>query len=263
MSSGSHTRASQFFLRIVCVSFFCAIFIQHENLLAQTQQSPDAPASQQQQQPTPEPTKKDSPPAAQDSAPAQKPAAKSHRVYTNDDISTGPSVPVAPGARRRLKELNRCDRACFIAVEKQAINFGYSTAYPRSTRQEMEDRLANDIQEFNHNPKWQQLMLDMISAHINACTSSQQYTQSPENSPSHTPTREEILAEEEAAKNYRPLPPGSYQATSNAVMSYRWNSKPDPLQASWMIYQWMEESKRDCSMIAPPTYGNADDPDDP
>jgi hypothetical protein len=261
MRAASNLRAAQIFRSVVQLFFLTIIFALSLRLFAQTPQSPDAPPSQQ--QPTSEAAKKDSPPAAPDSGPAQKPAAKSHRVFTNDDISTGPSIPVAPGARRRLKELNRCDRTCFVAVEKQAINFGYSAAYPRSTRQEMEDRLANDIQEFNNNPKWQQLMLDMISAHINACTSSQQYAQSPENSPSHTPTREEILAEEEAAKNYRPLPPGSYQATSNAVMSYRWNSKPDPLQASWMIYQWMEESKRNCSMIAPPTYSNADDPDDP
>ena len=261
MRSTSHSRASQLFLHIACLSFFCTAFVRHENLLAQTQQSPDATPAQQ--QPAADPSKKDSPASTSDSAATQKPAAKPHRVYTNDDISTGPSVPVAPGARRRLKELNRCDRTCFVAVEKQAINFGYSTAYPRSTRQEMEDRLANDIQDFNHNAKWQQLMLDMISAHISACTSSQQYAQSPENSPAHTPTREEILAEEDAAKNYRPLPPGSYQATSNAVMSYRWNSKPDPLQASWMIYQYLEEVRRDCSMIAPPTYSNADDPDDP
>jgi len=253
-------RVSQMLLRIACVTFFCVL--SHQNLLARTPQSPDGPQPQQ-QPPAPDPAKKDSPVSAPDSAAAQKPAARPHRVFTNDDISTGPSVPVPPGARRRLRQLNRCDRTCFVAVEKQAINFGYSTTYPRSTRQELEDRVATAIEEFNNNPKWQQLMLDMISAHINACTSSQQYAQRPENSPSHTPTREEILAEEEAMKNYRPPPPGSYQATSNAVMSYRWNSMPDPVKASWMIYQYLEESKRDCSTIAGPVYNSADDPDDP
>jgi len=261
MSTASNPRAAQIFRSVVHLFFLTIIFASPLPLFAQTPQSPETPA---QQQAAPDSTKKDSATAAPQSTTAQKPAAaKPHRVFTNDDISTGPSVPVPPGARRRLKQLNRCDRTCFVNVQKQAINFGYSTAFPGSTRQEMEDRLANDIEEFNNNPKWQQLLLDMISAHINACTSSQQGAQRPENSPSHTPTREEILAEDASMKNYRPPPPGTYQATTSAVMSYRWSSNPDPLKASWMIYQYLDEAKRDCATIAPPTYNNSDDPDDP
>jgi len=251
-------RTSSLFLRAAHVSFLCILFLSCQNLFAHTSQSPDPPPPQQ-QQPAPDVSKKDSPASAPDSPAAQKPAAKPHRVFTNDDISTAPAVAVPPGARRRLRQLNRCDRTCFNNVEKQALNFGY-----RGTSQrEMEDQLANDIEEFNNNPKWQQLLLDVISAHINSCTSSQQGARRPENSPNHTPTREEILADEEAAKNYRPPPPGSYQAATSALMSYRWSSKPDPLKASWMIYQYLDEIKRDCATIAGPVSNTADDLDDP
>jgi len=253
-----HFRATQIFRRLFLLLFLAMISSWPYRTLGQAPQSPDAPP--QQQQPAADPSKMDSPVSAPNSPVAQKPAAaKPHRVFTNDDISSAPAVPVPPGARRRLKQLNRCDRACFVTVEKQALNFGYRG----SSRREMEDRLASYIEGMNSNPKWQQLLLDMISAHINACTSSQHDARRPEDSPNHTPTREEILAEEEAAKNYRPPPPGSYQAATSALMSYRWSSKPDPLKASWMIYQYLDEIKRDCSTIAGPVYNSADDSDDP
>jgi len=226
-------------------------------LRAQAPQSPDAPA----QQPSADNAKKDSP-ATPDSA-AQKPTpAKPHRVFTNDDISTALSVPVPPGARRRLKQLNRCDRTCFHDVMKQALNFGYQSVHPRATRREMEDSLANYIEELRTDPKWQQLLLNMISAHINVCTTSARDAQRPENSPSHTPTREEILDEEERMKNYRPAPPGSYQDATSAAMSYRWQMR-DPLKASFMVYQWMDEAHRDCSTIVPSQNSQDSSEEDP
>jgi len=73
-----------------------------------------------QQQPAADSSKKDSPAPTPIPAATQKTApARPHRVFTNDDISSAPAeIPVAPGARRRLKQLNRCDRACFVEVEK-------------------------------------------------------------------------------------------------------------------------------------------------
>jgi hypothetical protein len=220
-----------------------------------------APAHAQ-QQPAPDPAKKDSPAPAQVSN-ALKPApAKAHRVITNDDISTGPSAPVAAGARRRLKQLNRCDRACFVEVEKEALRLGYSTEFPRSTLREMEDRLANDIEELRNDPKWQQLLLDWISANINKCTQARNAPRTPEESPSHTPTRREILEEEERARNHR-LPPGAeFNWPGNAVQAYRFHPWHDPLKTSFMAHQFMDElhQAQTCQVQDPPADADGEDP---
>lgn len=253
MSPRAQVRAAKILRRIVVFTFLFSIF----SALVLFAQNPPQPAPQQ--PPASDPAKKDSTITVDSSAPA-KPASKPHRVFTNDDMPSTSGVPVAPGARLRLKQINRCDRACFLAVEKQALNFGYQSAHPRATRQVMEDSLVNYIEELHADPTWQQLLLDMISAHINVCAVGQNDAQREESSRPHTPTRQEILDEEERMKNNRIAPPGSYQAASSAVMSYRWRVR-DPLKASLMVYQWMDESKRDCATIAPPT--ESDDADDP
>lgn len=247
MNFRSQVRAAKLLRRIVAFTFLFSIF----SALVLFAQSPPPPAPQQ---PILDPPKKDQTATPDSPKPA---TAKPHHVFTNDDMPSTSGVPVAPGARQRLKQLNRCDRACFLAVEKQALNFGYQSAHPRATRREMEDSLANYIEEMRTDPTWQQLLLNMISAHISVCTSGQSDARREENSPSHTPTRQEILDEEERMKNNRTAPPGSYQAASSEVMSYRWRVR-DPLKASLMVYQWMDESKRDCSTIAPQSDRDSD-----
>ena len=161
---------------------------------------------------------------------------------------------------RRLKQLNRCDRTCFNDVKKQAISFGYITAFPRSTREEMDDRLANDIQELQNDLKWQNLLLGLISAHVGYCATRQK---SPplDNSPSHTPTRAEILEEEARASQPRQAPTSNYGAAGSAVMSYRFSSRPDPLKASLMVHQYMDEVHRDCPLSQ--STADTDDDQDP
>jgi hypothetical protein len=255
MRSALHSRAARFTRSgIFCFSLL-AVFCAPQPLLARAPQSPDAPSAPQ--QPAPAPEKKDSLAPAQVSNPSKPILPKPHRVFTNDDISTGPAVPVAPGARLRLKLLNRCDRACFVEVEKQALSWGYTTAFPRSTRQEMEDRLANDIEELRNDPKWQQLLLNMISADLNRCTQMQNAPRTPEEPPSHTPTRQEILEEEERARNYRPAPGTDVNSAGSAVLAYRFSTRPDPLRASFMVHQYMDELHQTCQVQDPP-----DDPDD-
>jgi hypothetical protein len=212
---------------------------------ARPPQSPSSPTGQQ--QPIPDPTKKDPTNAAPDSAAPKTNSPKPHRVFTNDDLSSSYGIPIPPGARRRLKQLNRCDRACFNDVKKQAISFGYITAFPRSTREEMDDRLANDIEGLQHDPKWQRLLLEMISAHIDYCAT-RQNSQPPDNSPPHTPTRAEIVEEEERMRQHRPAPTSNYGAAGSAVMSYRWKMNPDPLRASLMVHQYLDETARNCPL---------------
>jgi hypothetical protein len=215
-----------------------------------------AEPAQAQQQPAPDSAKKDAPARVSNTSKPTPP--KPHRVITNDDISTGPSVPVAPGARRRLKQLNRCDRACFVEVGKQALSLGYTTEFPRSTRQEMEDRLAADIEDLRNDPKWQQLLLDWISANINSCTQAQNAPRTPEEPPSHTPTRREILDEEERARNYRPLPGAD---AINAVQAYRFRPRVGSLKVSLMAHQFMDELHQAQTCQVQDSPGDSDDED--
>jgi hypothetical protein len=250
--SGHAGRAlASFFLLAVCSA--------PQRMLARTPRSAEAPPAQQQ---TPDPAKKDPAAASPVAAAAAKAKApKPHRVFTNDDFSSSSSIPIAPGAHRRLKQLNRCDHTCFNEVKKQALNFGYLTVFPRSTREEMDDRLANDIEELQNDPKWQRLLLEMISAHIDSCLLRQK-TPPPDDDSQHTPTRDELQDEEERMKNYRPLPSSNFNASSSALLAYRFSSKPDPLRASLMVHQYMDEIHRDCPAVLP-TSNSENDSDDP
>jgi hypothetical protein len=112
----------------------------------------------------------------------------------------------------------------------------------------MEDRLANDIEELQNDPKWQRLLLEMISAHIDSC-SARQKSPPPDDSPPHTPTRAELLDEEERMKNYRPPTSSNVNAAGSAVLSYRFSIRPDPLKASLMVHQYMDELHQDCPVV--------------
>ncbi len=258
MIGASNSRAAAALSSRVLASFFLlALPGAPQRALARTPQSSSTPSAQQ--QPTQESAKKDSTSSASDSPASKTNVPKPHRVFTNDDLSPNSGIPVAPGARRRLKQLNRCDRTCFREVQKQAIGWGYTAAFPRSTRQEMEDRLANDIEELQNDPKWQRLLLEMISAHIDSC-SARQKTPPPDDSPHHTPTRAELLDEEERMKNYRPPTSSNVNAAGSAVLSYRFSTRPDPLKASLMVHQYMDELHQDCPVAPSPAESDDEDP---
>jgi hypothetical protein len=258
MSATANSRAVLVLFRCLIAAFFLAAPCTPRRTAACAPQSTDAPPAQQ---PFQEPAKKEPAATTPVAAAATKAKApKSHRVFTNDDFSSSSNIPVAPGARRRLKKLNRCDRTCFVEVEKQALGWGYTTAFPRSTTHDMEDRLANDIEELQNDPKWQRLLLEMISAHIDSCLLRQK-TPPPDDTPSDTPTRGEILDEEERLKDYRPAPGSNFNTASSAVLAYRFSSKPDPLRASLMVHQYMDEIHRDCNVVLPPSNSDADNED--
>jgi hypothetical protein len=244
--------------RILAAFFVLAVFSLPQFTFARTPQSTDTPPAQQQ---TPDPAKKDPAQTSPVAAAAKANAPKPHRVFTNDDFSSSSSIPIAPGANRRLKQLNRCGHTGFNDVKKQAINFGYLTAFPRSTREEMDDRLANDIEELQNDPKWQRLLLEMISAHIDSCLLRRK-TPPPDTDPQQTPTRDELQDEEERMKNYRPPPGSNFNTAGSAVLAYRFSSNPDPLRASLMVHQYMDEIHRDCPAVLP-TSNSQDDSDDP
>jgi hypothetical protein len=243
--------AAFFVLAVLCIPRLTA---------ARAPQSTDAPPAQQQTQ---DPAKKDpaaATPVAAAAAKANTP--KSHRVFTNDDLSPNSGMPIPPGARRRLKQLNRCDRTCFNDVKKQAISFGYINAFPRSTREEMDDRLANTIEELQNDPKWQRLLLEMISARIDSCLMKRKDSASPEDSATQTPTRGELLDEEERMKNYRPPPSRNLNSADSAVLSYRNSVRPDPLKASLMVHQYMDELRQSCP-VSQSTAASEEDTEDP
>src|SRR5438046_313734 len=132
MISASRSGAATVFSRLTLASFFLlALLGVPPRARALSPQSSGAPSAEQ--QPAQNPTKKNSANSASDSATSKTNSPKAHRVFTNDDLSPGSDIPIAPGARRRLKQLNRCVRACFNEVKKQAISFGYLTVFPRSS----------------------------------------------------------------------------------------------------------------------------------
>lgn len=254
MISAPNSRAALVFRRSCAhILFFLALNVP----LYAAAQSPDTPPAQQ---PAQDAAKKDSAKTPPVPVASKTKDAKPHRVFTNDDLAPVSGVPIAPGARRRLKQLNRCDRTCFVAVEKQALGWGYSTAFPRSTKQEMEDRLANDIVELQSDHKWQQLLLEMVSAHFDYC-STRQKSAPPDDAPPHTPTRSELLEEEERMRNPRSVPPSNWNTASSAVLAYRFSTRPDPLKASLMVHYYMDELHQDCPATQPEE--NTADSDDP
>ena len=260
MISTSNSRAAAILSHCILASFFLHVLLSASpHALARSPQSPSAPPAQQ--QPAQDPAKKDSANTTSDPSASKTNPPKTHRLFTSDDLSPRPDIPIAPGARRRRKQLNRCDRTCFNDVKKQAISFGYITAFPRSTREEMDDRLANDIVDLQNDPKWQKLLLEMISAHLDYC-STQQKGPRPDDSPPHTPTRAEILEEEERMRHPRPAPTSNYGAAGSAVINYRFSSHPDPLKASLMVHHYLEEAKRNCP-LPESTAGPNDDDQDP
>jgi hypothetical protein len=245
--------------RLLASLFLLAFVSAPHSVLARPPQSTDAPPAKPQTQ---EPAKKDPAAATPVTAAAAKAnSPKPHRVFTNDDLSPSLGIPIAPGARRRLKQLNRCDRTCFVEVEKQALAYGYSSDYPRSQK-EMEDRLAGYIEDVKNDPKWQRLLLEMISAHIDSCLLRQRNSASPDDSPADTPTRPELLDEEERMKNYRPAPGSNYGAAASAVNSYIYRMSPNRFKNALMVHQLMDEEHRDCPVVLPPA-GSEDNSEDP
>jgi hypothetical protein len=261
MIAASNSRAVTVPSGRLLVSFFLLAFLgTSQCILARPPQSTDTPPAQKQTQ---DPAKKD-PTAATPvaAATAKANAPKPHRVFTNDDLSPNSGMPIPPGAYRRLKQLNRCDRTCFNDVKKQAISYGYINAFPRSTREEMDDRLANTIEEVRNDPKWQRLLLEWISARIDSCLMKRKNSASPQDSPSQAPTRAELLDEEERMKNYRPPPGRNFNSANSAVLSYRFNSKPDPLLAALMFHEYMDEFHQGCPAVQS-TAESEEDSEDP
>ena len=259
MNSAAHSRAAAArSSRFLAPAFLLLTFCAAQTALAGSPQSAVPPPSQQ--QPAQDATKKDSNGKTPDAAGPKTNPPKPHRVFTNDDFSSGSNsnIPIAPGARRRLKQLNRCDRTCFNEVKKQALGWGYTTAFPRSTREEMDNRLANDIEELHGDAKWQRLLLEMISAHIEYCATRQKNAPQPDDTP-HTPTRAEILAEEERMRHPSPAPPNNWNSASSAAQAYRFNIRPDPLKASLMVHEYMGELHQECT--AYPSDESEDDTD--
>ena len=260
MNSAANSRAAGARLTGSLPPAFLLVFLcAAQTALAGSPQSADAPPAQQ--PPAQDAAKKDSSGKTSDAAAAKANPPKPHRVFTNDDFSSGSNsnIPIAPGARRRLKQLNRCDRTCFNEVKKQALGWGYTTAFPRSTREEMDDRLANDIEELHGDAKWQRLLLEMVSAHIDSCVMRQKNAAAPNDTPPHTPTRAEILAEEERMRHPSPAPPNNWNSASSAALAYRFNIRPDPLKASLMVHEYMDELHQECT--AYPSDESEDDTD--
>jgi len=71
----------------------------------------------------------------------KKPAPRSHRVLTNDDIPSRTPGNSTPEIEARLRQLNLCDRACFSQVFKDSqMGFRQRYHYPIPFRAKMTTR---------------------------------------------------------------------------------------------------------------------------
>jgi hypothetical protein len=246
-------------------TFVLAVLCAPQQIAARTPQSSDPPPAQQLQ----DPARKDpataapaNPAAAANNTatPRANPSRPRH-VFTNDDFSPSNEMPIAPGSYRLLKRLHRCNKQCFNDVKKQALQFGYTSVYPRSTRDEMDDRLAAYIEDLQSDPKWQKLLLQYISSHLDACIAQRRFA-AKDDAQEDPPTRRELTDEEEKMENYRPPPGSNVNAAGSAVLAYRFSSRPDPLKASLMVHQYMEVTHWQCSELLPDSNGNTNDNDE-
>src|SRR5207248_6975230 len=97
MISASRSGAVTVLSRPTLASFFLlALLGVPPHARALSPQSSGAPSAEQ--QPAQNPTKKNSASTASDSAASKTNSPKAHRVLTNDDLSLGSDIPIAPGA---------------------------------------------------------------------------------------------------------------------------------------------------------------------
>lgn len=95
-------------------------------------------------------------------APSAKPAAKPHKVYTNDDFDLLPNESGFADAQNLLDQLNDCDRHCFEQVGREA---GATTGNPAKWK----ETLFDSIEKVKADQPWQDLLRQMIKIQAQTC----------------------------------------------------------------------------------------------
>ena len=228
-------------------------------------QSPDSSGTSQQPTPQPAPpacTGADCPqtPAKPITIPvaSAKPAAKPHKVYTNEDFDAQPHEVVVQGGRDLLQTLNTCDRACFDQVAQRASTSGaYSSKWKLA--------LLDAVDTVKADSAWQGILGEILGVQANACELQVKKTQDLQQlSDPQAVTPAELAVEREYEPKFREI-----QTRLNALLN-RANahiakvSQPG-VQSSFMQLQVDKLVHATCRINVPRRPDDTDDtdPDDP
>lgn len=185
---------------------------------------------------------------------AKKPASRSHRVFTNDDIPSRTPGNSTPEIEGRLQQLNLCDRACFAQVFKDsqmAFRQRYNYPYPFSDKDghAFQDAILGRMATLSRDAEWQTLLRNALIAKDAYCRRSAEEQQNAvrDRANGRPITSADIFAEEAAAKGAVPIP--NYNTATSAIIAYKFKIEKDFLLAAIVLYKYFEITKQDCSGI--------------
>jgi hypothetical protein len=239
------------------IFFACVFFL--AGLTARAQ-SPDQSGSPQQANP-PACTGANCPqspakPAAANPDTAAKPAAKPHRVFTNEDFDAQPHEVVVQGGRELLHSLNECDRTCFDQVAQRAGNGGYNSARWKLGLLDAVDAVKADS-------AWQGILGEILGVKAQACELQVKKTQDLQQlSDPRTVTPAELAVERQYEPKFREI-----QVRLNTILNrahaHIAKSSDQVLQSAFMQLQVDKLSNATCRINVPQPPADTDDPDDP
>ena len=223
----------------------------------------DPPRREQQQQSNPSappcttncPQDPAKPSGANPDSPA-KPAAKPHKVFTNDDIDARPHEFSVAGARDILQQLNNCDRSCFDQVAQRGGMTG--AAGPR-----WKLALLDSVDAVRADSTWQGILGEMIGVQANACELQTQKTADIQKvSDPRSVTPEELAIDRQYEPKFREI-----RTRLNAVLdranAHIIKSGAGSPQAQYMHWQTDKIVHATCTINVPKPPDDTDDPPDP
>ena len=184
-----------------------------------------------------------------------KPAAKPHKVYTNEDFDARHEV-VVEGGRDLLRALNTCDRTCFNEVAQRASASGaYSSRWKLA--------LLDAVDVVKADSAWQGILGEILGVQANACELQVKKTQDLQQlSDPRSVTPAELAVEREYEPKFHEI-----QARLNALLN-RANAhiakvSQSGVQSSFMQLQVDKLVHATCKINVPAPPEDTDDPDDP
>jgi hypothetical protein len=195
-------------------------------------------------------------PAATNPDPPAKPAAKPHKVYTNEDMDSRPHDITVSGMREVLQQLNTCDRTCFDQVAQRAgINPGSNVRWKMG--------LLNSIETVKGDVAWQEILGEFVGIQGQACETQVQKTQDLQRfADPRSVTPNELAVERQYAPKFREIRTRLNAALDRANAHIAKNS-PDNLQSQYMHMQADKLIHATCTINVPAPPDDTDDPADP
>jgi hypothetical protein len=183
-----------------------------------------------------------------------KPAAKPHKVITNEDFDARPHEFEVNGARELLDQINTCNRDCFDEVYRRAGITANSNVHWKQS-------LLNAIDKVKEDLPWQSLLREGISIQVQSCELQLQKKQDLLRfSDPRTVTHSELMVERQYEPKFREM------TRRLADMEKRGNDHiaknvAEPYQAQFMQMQLDRIAHANCQItVSQPQDNNEDDP---